>query len=434
MDARKSPTQSASSSLGLFNVPAAQSTTSTALKPPFSVNNIDSYLQTISAVDNEIILGFESGALYVFDDETGELKRKFAQTDFPVVDDMYDSDDDVEANRKYRDHYYDHRLQLVIPYQQHSLLKANNLDVRELNRETGEQLKSFPSFAGERICSLLETNDGNIFSASCPANLLRLTDGKTGAVIWEHSATPVLFHNSPLMNSVSAALMNHEQLQSYVALLASYIFALEETEKVFTAIKCPNGDIACGTTGGAIFILDAATGNYKNVFRAYEGEKKVPHGFEVWYQSCSKTINALAALPNNDIVSGAQNGPLFIWDHKTGLPKHRLVTDDCENFRVTDIKIYNDLIISKSAYGPSIAIWDSNTGKCLKTITKLYADKFAVTKSGDLVFSRGLNGDSYDIYRLPISYIMQHKQKSISLDEIPFPEAVEAEKSHSLKL
>lgn len=408
---------------GLFNSSTTKKNLSTALKPPIEVTDIDSYLSTITTTDNgEIIVGLESGTLYVFDDATGELKHKIAQTDFQK--NAYDSDDDYEESvRKERNFYYTHQLRHVIPYQQNTLLTANNQEMRVLNRETGEQLQSFASYSGERICSLLETNDGNIFSAACPPNLLRLTDGKTGAVIWEHSATPILFYNS-LMNSCSAALSNHEQLQSYFALLASYLFSLEKTDNVFSAIKCANGDIACGTTGGAIFILDAETGQYKNVFRAYEGEKKVPQGrFEMFTYECSKSINVLAALPNNDIVSGAQNGPLYIWDHQTGLPKHRLVTDDCDNFRVTDIKIYNDLIISKSSYGPSICIWDSNTGKCLKTMTGLFAHEIAVTKGGDLVFNRGLSGSEiYSIHRLPISYILQHELKSIPLDKISFPE------------
>lgn len=413
MESRKLSSPSAGRPFGLFNSQISQNSFSAALKPPIEIRDVDSVLTTIIATENsEIIVGFETGTLCIFDDETGELKRKLAQTDFT-------HGDDEPYTREY---YYEHKLRHVIPFQQNTFLTANNQEIRMQDSETGEKLKSFASFPNERICSLLETNDGNIFSASCPANLLRLTDGKTGSVIWEHSATPILFQDS-FMKGLSASLSNDERLQSF-ALLASYIFSMEETDKVFSAIKCPNGDIACGTTGGAIFILDAESGKYKNVFRAYEGEKKNPHGnFEIMTYAWSKSINALAALPNNDIVSGAQNGPLFIWDHQTGLPKHRLVTDDCNNFRVTDIKIFNDLIISKSEYGPSICIWDSNTGKCLKTITGLYANQIAVTKDGDLVFSSGLHhGDTYNIYRLPIAYVLQHELKSIPLDKIPFPE------------
>lgn len=413
MESRKLSSPSAGRSFGLFNSPTSQNNFSVALKPPIEISDVDSVLTTINTADNsEIIVGFETGTIYVFDDETGELKHKIAQTDF--------THDDGEPY--WNTYYYDHQLRHVTPYQKKYLLAANNLEIRMLDRETGEKVKSLPSFSGERICGLLETSDGNIFSACCPANLLRLSDSKTGAVIWEHPAAPTVFHNS-YMTSLSTYLSNDERLKTLTT-LASYVFGLEEIENVYSVVKCPNGDIACGTTGGTIFILDAESGKYKNAFRAYEGEKREPHGdFEIMTYTWSKSINVLAALPNNDIVSGAQNGPLFIWDHQTGSPKHRLVTDDCNNFRVTDIKIFNDLIISKSEYGPSVCIWDSNTGECLKTITGLYANQIAVTKDGDLVFSRGLHhGEGYNIYRLPIAYVLQHELKSIPLDKIPFPE------------
>ena len=149
MESRKSPGLAAGRTFGLFNSLTSQNSSSITLKPAIEINDVDSILTTIITTENsEIIAGFETGTLCVFDDETGELKRKLAQTDFT-------HGDDEPYTREY---YYEHQLRHVIPFQQNTYLTANNQEIRMQDSETGEKLKSFASFPSERICSLLDAS------------------------------------------------------------------------------------------------------------------------------------------------------------------------------------------------------------------------------------------------------------------------------------
>jgi WD40 repeat protein len=118
----------------------------------------------------------------------------------------------------------------------------------------------------------------------------------------------------------------------------------------------PDNNIVTGSDEGLLQLLDHRTGECRAVFKGH-----------------SKKINCIATLSNGDLASGSDDGTLRLWDSKTGKCKYIL---NGRFSRVTCIAALTDDKVAMGAdsyyrdnrYDDVLKIWDINTGKCLYTL------------------------------------------------------------------
>jgi WD40 repeat protein len=377
----------------LFRQDAKATNPSSQLKPPIEVivnSQINSILVSASG---DIVIGLQHGGILVVDAETGKYQYKHSGK-VPIDESEFSDDECPESYYEVRVEY---QFRMITELKPNVVCAASCNEIRILDLTQDQCLQSLTSLRRNGKITVVPTTTGNIFVASMADKTIRIENPETGAL-----------------------------LRSIVPSTSTGLFSLfkskeEDLGNISSATRLPNGEIVCGTTQGFIFTLDPESGRLKNSFKGYEGEKP-RHSGPDWCQHDSKRINKLALLPNNDLVTGSENGPLYIREQSTGKIKDRLVTGNKDNFRVSDLKIDNHHIVCLS--GSVLYIWDGQTGAFLKEVTGLRTNlhDFAITHDGEILISDfpGINTKCH-IYRLPLSYVLAHEQQSIPFRSIPFP-------------
>lgn len=228
---------------------------------------------------------------------------------------------------------------------------------------TGSFLRSFQTQFGNGINALTYLANGDIATAGFTGTKLYTNDGllKQSFTSMQGNTIVVLQNGDLAFNSMNEIFIWDPNSNVYKFKLNGHIGV------VFSLLALPNGDLISGAEDGTIRIWDTSTGSLKSTLTDSDG----------WTRS-------LVLLDDGNVISGSDFGRISRWDIDASAEVLRIKTD--HKGLLTSVIVLPNGQIASSSRDRTIKIWNKESGDWVKTLTDGH---------NDWIMQMVVNSDSY---------------------------------------